>query len=184
MIELSGGRNSLDHMLDAYDTAWQDFIAANSLQSFIESALATTIGWKVDSQKALFENLEQLAGGSEQMHIGTVNNRFIATVVLIKPFREMRLIKILVRRSGSNDPLGLDSIDYLVENLTAVSEQLAKSNSCTLQKDHNDLHSWLSLRFGTNREFEAKFTDHLVLEVAQKEMALSEKEILRSLGID
>ena len=184
MFKLSGGQDTIDHLLDDYQAAWSEFITINSLQAFVDSAQATTISWKVDSQKTMFDNLEQLASNTEQVHIATVNQRFIATVVLINPVREMRLLKILVRRSGLNDPLGLDSIDYVVENTTIASEVLGKVADCTLQKEHNDMHGWLSLRFGKNRQFEAKFMDHLVLAVAQKELEITEKEILTSLGID
>lgn len=184
MVELSGGSDSLVSMLQDYDAAWEQLVARNDLQTFEQLAIPTTISWKVDGHKALFNNLEQLAAQTEQVHIGTVNNRFIASVVLLEPYRDIRLIKILERRAGSSDLLGLDSIDHLVENVTAVSEQLAKAVDCTLQKEHNDRHNWLSLRFGSNREFEAKFTDHLVLQVAQKEMSQAEKEILSSLGLD
>ena len=183
MLELIGGRDEVDHLLDAYEAAWHEFINVNHLETFAESVQATTISWKVDSQKTMFGNLEQLADYTNQVHIATVNQRFIASVVLINPIREMRLIKILVRRSGSNDPLGLDSIDYLAENTTVIFEILSKAADCILQKEHNDLHSWLSLRFGKGREFEAKFTDHLVIAIAQKELAQSEKEILNSLGV-
>lgn len=183
MIELSGGRDTLSKMLDAYESAWNEFIDNNHLRAFSQSILPTTVSWKVDGHNSLFDNLEQLADRSEQVHIATVNNRFIATIVLIEPCRDMRLLKILERRAGSSDPLGLDSLDYLTENLNAVSDQLNGAADCTLQKDHNEMHNWLSLRFGLTRQFEAKFTDHLVLQVAQKELAQSEKEIINSLGI-
>ena len=183
MIELSGGRGSLVSMLQDYYEAWNQIVAKNNLQTFEQLVIPTTISWKVAGHKTLFDNLKKLAGQTQQVHIGTVNNRFIATIVLLEPYKDIRLLKILERREGSSDLLGLDSIDYLVENLTTVSDQLAKASGCTLQVEHNDLHSWLSLRFGENREYEAKFTDHLVLQVAQKEMAKSEKEILSSLGL-
>ena len=183
MIELIGGRDSLEHLLDAYNTAWRVLVAQNNLRAFAQTALPTTIGWKVEDKKALFGNLELLADKSEQVHIGTVNNRLIATVVLIGPYRGMRLLKILERRAGSNDPLGLDSIDYLVEKLSSTYELLSRATDGNLVKQHNDHHSWLSLRFGEAREFEAKFTDHLVLSVAQKQLSASEQEIFQSLGI-
>jgi hypothetical protein len=183
MIELIGGRDALDLMLDAYNKTWQNFVANNNLQAFAQIALPTTISWKVEDRKSLFNNLEQLAEHSEQVHIGMVDHRFIASIVLIEPYQGMRLIKILERRADSNDPLGLDSIDYLVEKLSSTYELLGRATDCSLQKQHNDHHSWLSLRFGETREFEAKFTDHLVLDIAQKQLASSEQEILSSLGI-
>jgi hypothetical protein len=183
VVELSGGQSTLDGSLEEYHAAWHKFITENDLQIFAESATPTTISWKVADKKAMFENLESLASVTEQVHIGTVNGRFIASIVLHEPYRGMQIIKILERRADSSDPLGLDSIDYLVENPKSASDILGKAKNCVVQKESNDMHEWLSLRFGESQQFEAKFVDHLVLAVAQKELALREKEILASLGI-
>ena len=43
------------------------------------------------------------------------------------------------------------------------------------------MHEWVSVRFGENDEFEAKFTDHLVLDVAVKELNQATDSILKSL---
>jgi hypothetical protein len=70
----------------------------------------------------------------------------------------------------------LDSIDYLVNNLNETYEFLEHAG---VVKESNDNHSWLSLRFGKNKEFEAKFTDHLVLEVAIKELKIAIDKITK-----
>jgi hypothetical protein len=182
-MELTGGRTTLDEALAAYDTAWKKLITDNELEDFAESAIATTIGWKVADKHALFENMERLAGTTQQVHIGTVNGRFIASVVLKEPYHGMYVIKILERRAGSDDPLGLDSVDYLVQNPTATYDRLSKARGCLVAKESNDNHAWLSLRFGDTREYEAKFVDHIVLKVAQQELAEREQEILVALGV-
>ena len=183
MVELNGGQRNLEEMLKAYHVTWHEFIAENDLRVIAESATPSTISWKVADKKVLFENLENLVADTEQVHIGTVNGRFIASVVLCEPYMGMQIVKILERRAGSDDPLGLDSIDYLVENPKSAFDILSKAKNCVVQKESNDIHDWLSLRFGENQQFEAKFVDHLVLAVAQKELALREKEILASLGL-
>jgi len=183
IMELIGAENSLQKSLEDYEAAWRQLIEDNDLQVFADSVMPVTISWKVSDKKTLFENLEKLASQTEQVHIGTVNGRFIASIVLHEPVNGMQIVKVLERRAGSDDPLGLDSIDYLVENTDSAFDILSKVTNGTVQKEHNDMHEWLSLRFGEDAQYEAKFVDHLVLAVAQKELAQREEEILGSLNL-
>jgi hypothetical protein len=164
---LIGGEHNIEQAFKKYNAAWRKL-------SLKLKAKPTTISWKVASKDDLFKNLEVLKNQTEQVHIGTVNDRFIASVVLTQPIHNMSIIKILERRAGSRDLLGLDSIDYLVENINASHEKIKDYGAV---KESNAMHEWLSLRFGENKEFEAKFTDHLVLEVAIKELQLSINKI-------
>lgn len=178
MVELNGGRHSLEAALDEYETAWQNFIKVNNLNEWASAIKTNTISWKVADKATLFENLEQLADLTEQVHIGTVNNRFIASIVLHEPtWQSVKIIKILERRAGSADSLGLDSIDFLVSNTEEAFKALQKVKGGEIQKENNDMHAWLSLRFGENEEFEAKLVDHTVLAVAIKELKLAIKNL-------
>jgi len=168
---LVGGAQSLEESLRKYDAAWQ------RLNLKID-AKPTTISWKVASTADLFKNLEGISDNTEQVHIGTVNNRFIASVALLKPVHGMYIIKILERRPGSSDPLGLDSIDYLVDD---INETYKLIKDLGTDKEDNEVHEWLSLRFGENKEFEAKITDHLVLAVAIKELKTAVNKIEKNL---
>jgi hypothetical protein len=182
MIHLEQGGLTLVGALQRYNLAWKALIKEYKLQDFADYAQATTVSWKVADKAKLFFNLESLGQYAEQMHVGTVNNRYIASVVLHKPLEaNIWLIKILERRAGSRDALGLDSIDYLVPDIEQTYTGL-KAAGLYVVKEHNDKHAWLSLRFGRDDEFEAKFTDHLVLDVAQKELRDGEAQILKRLG--
>ncbi|HSW36840.1 MAG TPA: hypothetical protein VLG37_00535 [Candidatus Saccharimonadales bacterium] len=170
MINLAGGRHSLEQALEEYHVAWHAFLNEFNLSKLGQAFKPTTLSWKVADRKALFENLASLGGQTEQVHIGTVDNRFIASIVLKdSDVHGMKIIKILERRPGSSDPLGLDSIDYLVEDIDAAFHKL-KAAKAHIEHQTNAMHDWLSLRFGQNNQYEAKLTDHLVLEVAIKEL--------------
>jgi hypothetical protein len=182
-MDLHGGSADLDTMLSAYHMAWHQLIAENDLEIFKESVVPTTISWKVSDKKTLFGNLEHLANHTEQLHVATVNDRFIASIVLKEPYDGMQIVKILERREDSEDPLGLDSIDFLVEDSKQIFDIASRAKGCKIEKEHNPMHAWLSLRFGSEHQFEAKFVEYLVLRVAQTELAISEKAILASLGM-
>ena len=139
--------------------------------------MPTTCSVKVDSKHLLYQILEGNSDIIEQMHVGTVNDRYIASAALTVPHYGLPILKILERRPGSSDPIGLDSIDYLYADLDKAFE-LLQAAGLPVEKENNDMHAWLSLRFGENKQFEAKITDHIVLEVAVKEMKLQIEQIL------
>jgi hypothetical protein len=159
--------------LNNYDQTWQRLLKGKGLNSF----RATTLSIKVASKVELYKMLQENTDNIEQVHIGTVNARYIASAVLKQPYHGLNILKILERRSGSTDPLGLDSLDYLIVDINQTFKQL-KTAGLPIIKEYNDVHAWLSLRFGDHNEFEAKFTDHLILEVAIKELQMSIEKIL------
>ncbi|MDB5169094.1 MAG: hypothetical protein JWO41_450 [Candidatus Saccharibacteria bacterium] len=182
MINIEHGGLTLIGALQRYKIAWRNLVQEYHLEDFEEFAIPTTISWKVADKDHLYEALYNIRKETEQVHIGTVNDRFIASVVLKQPFEDdLWIIKVLERRVASKDALGLDSIDYLVPDLEQTYQGL-KAAGLPVVKEHNDVHAWLSLRFGNNDQFEAKFTDHLVIAVAQKELKLDEDKILKILG--
>ena len=180
-LELGGGKLAAGTALAAHEAAWQKLLAAHQLQELGKQAVATTLSWKVADKAALFANLEDNAAAIEQVHIGTVNDRYIASAALKEPFAGLPILKLLERRQGSDDPLGLDSVDYLVPDLdqTFATCQTAGLN---IVRENNDMHDWLSLRFGDQDQFEAKITDHLVLDVGIKELGLASKQIQQQLS--
>jgi hypothetical protein len=178
MIELSGGSRSVAEAYKGYQAAWTAFLKAYKLQSLEHFAKPTTFSWKVADKAELYKNLVATANITEQVHIGTVNGRFIASSVLTTPIEnDLYILKILERRFGSSDPLGLDSLDFLCRDSSAVMKML-KSAGANAVPEHNDMHSWISLRFGDKNQYEAKFTDHLVLSVAIKEMHQAEEKLV------
>lgn len=149
-------------------------------QAGLEAPLkVTAIGWKVADSAAFAEAQDTLLPLSEQLHVGTVDNRFIGSYVLKKPIKNtgVTIIKVLQRRPGSKDLLGLDHLDFYVKDISKAKEVLQKT-SAVWEEQANDVHSWLSIRFGNNQQYEAKFVDHIVLHVALKELQASIDKVL------
>lgn len=172
MLYLGKGMESVVKALHEYEAAWKAFLVVHHLEPLSQLAKPTTLSWKVADKIELYRNLAENAGQIEQVHIGTVNGRYIASCALHETFEGLPILKILERRPGSDDPLGLDSLDYLVKDEEEVF-QLVKAAGGAIEKQSNEVHAWLSLRFGDKKQYEAKFTDHLVLEVGMKELQMS-----------
>jgi len=180
MITLTGGTESLETELTEYLAAWHKFKMEHMLTEADFDPIATTISWKVAEKATLFENLYQIGDAVEQTHVGTVNGRFIASSVLHAPYQGMRLLKIMERRSGSSDRLGLDGLDFYVSDMGQVKTLLQKTGSA-VQAEQYDMHRWLSLRFGSENQYEAKFVDHLVLRVAIEELEVTQADLLKQI---
>jgi hypothetical protein len=184
MLNLIGGSMPFDVSFSAYKYAWEALIKNYKLDmSVTEKMVPTTISWKVTDKSLLYENLNNNGHLVEQVHVGTVNDRYIASALLHSPIENtIWILKILERRKGSDDLLGLDSIDYLARDLEEVYKEFTGAG-LQISKEENDMHSWLSLRFGEDLQHEAKFVDHLLTNVAVKELKLKESDILSSIGI-
>lgn len=163
--------------LAAYHKAWQEIVRSWNYNDY---GVATTLSIKVADKVTLFQLLEVNADNIEQVHIGTVDDRYIASAMLRQPYENLPILKVLERRPGSEDLLGLDSIDYLVDSTEKVFERIQRAG-LPIVKESNEVHSWLSVRFGAAQQFEAKFTDHLVLEVAIKELRMTSEQLKREL---
>lgn len=177
MITLSGGREPLGVMLEEYQAAWKAFIVVNHLEPFDRAVTPVALSWKVEHKVSLYANLRGLGGKASQIYIGTFNDRFIATALLHEPYEQMPLIKIMELRAGAHDVLGLGSIDYRVTDLDKTYDIL-KTAGAKVARDHNQSHAWLSLRFGKTHEYEAKFIDHSLLDVAIAELQSAKEKLI------
>ncbi len=149
-----------------------DFSKTHELVSLIKKPNA--IGWKVADLDSFNATLSELLNtGATQIHIGEVNKRFIATVVLSEAVTwGINVLKLMQRRQNSEDPSGLDHIDFYYPDLEVVKDSLHGIQSWEMES--NDAHQWISLRF-KNRE--VKFVDHSVLDVCIDEMKQAKDEI-------
>ena len=159
---------------DQYFKKFGVFVKANGLTKH-EPA---TIGWKVTD---ITEFNKALAGflASDlvnQCHIGFVDKRYIASIVFREPiYQKIYILKLMQRRPGSTDPVGLDHVDFTVADLPATEAEFTKSGVADWDYESNEVHTWISVRFNGT---EAKFVDHVVLDVGVKEL----KDITKQLG--
>lgn len=137
----------------------------------------STLAWKVTDITEFTETLGGFLKDNlvEQCHIGFVDKRYIASVVFKEPlYREARILKLMQRRPGSTDPVGLDHADFAVDSLPDTEADLNKQPDIKWSYESNEVHQWISVWFD-NRE--AKFVDHIVLDVGVKELQDATKQL-------
>jgi hypothetical protein len=110
-----------------------------------------------------------------QCHIGFVDKRYIASVVFKEPiYKNIYVLKLMQRRPKSSDPVGLDHIDFMVNNLGVFEDELKKKQVPKWSHEANEVHGWISVWFDGS---ELKFKDHIVVDVGVKELQDAIKQI-------
>jgi len=140
----------------------------------------TTIGWKTTDISEFNATLSGYLADSSvtQCHIGFVDQRYIASIVFKEPiYTNVRILKLMQRRPNSTDPVGLDHADFAVDNLGQIEALLKKNPALKWSHESNEVHGWISVWFN---DTEAKFVDHLVLDVGVKEL----QDITKELGFE
>jgi hypothetical protein len=158
-----------------YWQLWDSFRKQHNLQDFKPS----TVAYKAQD----IEDFNQILGSllekdlANQCHIGFVDKRYIASIVLRKPvfFKDVRIVNLMQRRLNSTDPVGLDHMDFYVNSLAEIENEFKKKGLKGWEYESNESHRWISLKFD---DTEAKFVDHLVLDVCVKEL----NDTIKNLG--
>lgn len=158
---------------DKYLKLWGQISKQYGLSDFA----ATAIGWKTENIDEFNTILSQLLKSKEviQAHVGLVDNRYIASIVFKKPLtRNIRILKLMQRRIGSKDPVGLDHLDFYITQFSEIEEEFKKKKITGWEYESNEAHKWISLKA---KGIEAKFVDHIVLDVAVKELTEASQEL-------
>jgi hypothetical protein len=132
----------------------------------------SAVGIKVANHLGLLARHAEFFELGDQSHFGPVSGiRTIATIRKAKPFGfGMRYVKILQRRPGRNDELGLEHMDLAVPggtDLASLCSQLQELVWLRCEPEANDAHAWLSIR---HDGFEFKLVDHDLWAVLIAEM--------------
>ena len=155
--------------LEQYHRRWHEFITSREDKAFFEALLPTAVAWKVFDRDELDRCVMNIRTLCDQVHFGWVNERWLVTLHLgdeVLP-GGIRIIKLMERRPGSSDPVGLDHVDFLIRNGDAKIV-LEKEPSLKWSDGSNGDHCrWLSLWFGNT---EAKLRNDTVLQVCADEL--------------
>lgn len=155
---------------------WRRFLAETVGTTRPIKPQPSALGIKVPTHRALMDTLAIYIEAGDQVHIGPVDGRSIATIRKAKPyaFGTMRHVKILQRRPRSSDRLGLEHMDLLVPaqvDLVKLGQQYRDIGvACKIES--NDAHTWLSIEYEdpSGKQFEFKLVREEVWAVCVTEM--------------
>lgn len=180
MIDLINpvAKEALSQSLDKYFAKWDEYVARMGLFAIADKMRPVAVGWKVGSKAEYRRVMSVLDNYAVQIHSVSVGKRKIATVVLEKPLvRGIQVIKVIERREGSRDVVGLDHVDFYLPIVEGIAEMLERGEA-NWRRQGNDKYKRLSVRFGPESLYEAKIIDHTVLNIAADELSYASQKIL------
>lgn len=180
MIDLINpvAKEALSQSLDRYFMKWDEYVARMGLFGIADKMRPVAVGWKVGSRAEYRRAMSVLDNFAVQIHSVSVAGRKIATVVLERPLaRGISVIKVIERREGSRDIVGLDHVDFYLPIVEGIAEMLERGEA-NWRRQGSDTYKRLSVRFGPESLYEAKIIDHTVLNIAADELNYASQKIL------
>ena len=180
MIDLINpvAKEALSQSLERYFNKWDEYVARMGLFAIADKMRPIAVGWKVSSRAEYRRAMSVLDNFAVQIHSINIGKRKIATVFLEEPLtREIKVIKVIERREGSRDNVGLDHVDFYLPIIEGIAEMLERGEA-NWRRQGNDKYKRLSVRFGPESLYEAKIIDHTVLNIAADELNYASQKIL------
>ena len=153
-----------------YFKKWEDLVAQRQNQDFFRGLKSTSVGWKTLDLADFNHKLLELMADCDQVHLGWVNERWLASLHLKDSELPggIKIIKLMQRRPGSIDPVGLDHLDFYAESEAEIIRVLAEEkNLVAAEESNNPLCHWHSIQFD---DTEAKLRADTVLDVCIAEL--------------
>ena len=171
----------LNTAIQEYLEKWQVLVNDRKEQTFFDSLTPTAVGWKVGTREDYTKAVAELHDDADKIVETWMNGRWIAKLHLKNDTLagEISVIKIMQRRPGSDDALGLDHLDFYSPDF-AQAEQVLKSEPILKwsweTNDVRDGYDWLSIWFDGG---EAKLKGDTVLDIVAAELQDITKELIR-----
>lgn len=168
--------DEVNKAIDEYLAKWQALVGKRKNKEFFERLKLMAVGWKT-ADLAEFDRLfSEWRGACDQIHVGWLNDRWIATLHLkdSELHGGITLIKLMQRRPNSSDAVGLDHLDFMDMEETNTIAVLAEEGDLKTTEEENGRCKWTSVWFdGT----EAKLRGETVLDVCIAELKAVNDEL-------
>lgn len=169
----------LNTAIDIYVAKWKKLLAGRRNKRFFEQLKPTAIGWKTVDFADFQARFHELRDQCDQIHMGWLNERWLATMHL-KDGKKLGLgieiIKLMQRRPGSSDATKLDHVDFLIpENVDAPPILAAESGLNWTDEENGKFCKWISIWFD---DTEAKLRTDTTVSVAIAELQAIDKKVM------
>ena len=169
--------DELRSKLAIYLNDWQIVVDERSNADFFNALRPTAVGWKCTDRDELMLYVTALRDLCDQIHFGWINERLVVSLHLKdeKLPGNVTIIKLMERRPGSEDPVGLDHVDFYTTAPVKANIQLEEDLDWNEEKNGEHC-KWISVWFEGG---EAKLRTDTVLKVCAAEMLEYEARILK-----
>ena len=161
--------DELNQAIDGYWAKWSELVKVRKNKEFFERLKPTSVGWKTEDLAEYDRLLNKWRGACDHIHAAWLNERWIAEMHLkdSKLHGNIEIIKLMQRRPGSNDAVGLDHLDFMDMEETNTKAVLAEEEDLKWTDEKNGLCDWTSIWFGGT---EAKLREGTVIDVSIAEL--------------
>ncbi len=162
----------LNKALQTYEAAWQRLVDGRTNKEFFAGLKPSAVGWKTEDRAAYDKLVAELHDQADMVMERWMNGRWIAKLHLkdTKLTNGAEIIKVMQRRPGSTDAVGLDHVDFYSPEVAQAEPLLQQESNLKWTWESNDVmddYNWISVWFeGT----EAKIKADTVLDTIQKEL--------------
>lgn len=168
--------SELDGCINDYLKKWERFVQERKDPAFFGGLKPTAVGWKTEDFEDFDHRLAQLKGACNQLHLGWVNERWLATLYLKDVLAGgVRIIKLMQRRPGSTDEVGLDHVDFAADTDSLMAFLRQEPEVKWTEERNGDHCHWTSIWFAGT---EAKFRPDTVLATAALELGVADRRIV------
>jgi hypothetical protein len=162
----------LNTELESYFAKWQALIAERKNNEFFSTLKPIAAGWKV-ADKAEYDRVyDALRLDCDKIVETWMNGRWIAKMHLKSTTLpgSVSIIKLMQRRPGSDDALGLDHVDFYGEQVAEAETMLKVEGDLKWTTENNDAvvgYEWISIWFDGG---EAKLKAGTVVDIVVQEL--------------
>lgn len=169
---------TLNAAMAQYWTAWSTLIAERSDREFFEALYPTAVAWKTEDEAEYRRLLDDLRGFCDIVVENRWDDRWIAMVHLkdAKLTQDVEVVKLMQRRPGSTDSVGLDHIDFYSPNVVHADQMLAKETDLVWTHETGGPCKWISVWFA---DTEAKLRTHTVIDSCIRDLSAYNEHITR-----
>ncbi|HET7320469.1 MAG TPA: hypothetical protein VFI84_02690 [Candidatus Saccharimonadales bacterium] len=165
--------DELNVSLQKYSKNWEKLVAERNNKEFFEGLKPVAVGWKVADEAEYKKVYEELRGQCDRIVETWMNGRWIAKMHLkdAKLTGNIEIIKLMQRRPGSSDALGLDHVDFYSPAVAGADAILKQEPGLKWSWESNDVvddYDWISIWFSGT---EAKLKAGTVIDIVIKELA-------------
>ena len=160
-----------------YLESWAELTKGCTDADYFTRFQPTAVGWKFTDRSAVMKAFEELREECDQIHFGWINERWVIAMhlkELVLP-GDIRIVKLMERRPGSTDKVGLDHVDFYTP-ADDILQHVKEESELDWNEEKNGTHcKWISVWFERG---EAKLRNDTVLQVCADEMIECQQRII------
>jgi hypothetical protein len=168
--------DEMNRSVDEYLGKWQAFVGQRKNKDLFERMKPTALGWKTTDLAEYDRLRNEWRDACDQIVEVWLNERWIAKLHLKDTTLSggIEIIKLMQRRPGSTDAVGLDHLDFLDMEETNTKAILAEETGVKWTEEKNGISEWTSIWFEGS---EAKLRQGTVLDVIVAELEATNNHI-------